>query len=134
VLWAVSWVLLALCALPSSSAGRDALVFGFAGLFGIGETFMAPTIAPLINALADERIRGRANAMSSSMYSLAFVISPSISAALISAGLSWLWITGLCLGCCGTILLSRLLRVRLPHSVDTLTDVDPALEVEPSLA
>jgi MFS family permease len=134
VLWGISWALLALCALPSSSVGRDALVFGFAGLFGIGETFMAPTIGPLINTLADERIRGRANAMSSSMYSLAFVISPSISAALISAGLSWLWITGLCLGCCGTVVMSRLLRHRLPVDVDSLTDVDPLLEVEPQLA
>jgi hypothetical protein len=68
------------------------------------------------------------------MYSLAFVVSPSISAALISAGLSWLWITGLCLGCCGTIVLSRLLRLRLPLAVDTLTDVDPIPEVEPQLA
>jgi MFS family permease len=134
VLWAVSWVLLALCALPSSPVGRDALVFGFAGLFGVGETFMAPTVGPLINTLADERIRGRANAMSSSMYSVAFVISPSISAALISAGLSWLWITGLCLGCCGTVVLSRLLRHRLPLAVDTVAGADPILEVEPQLA
>ena len=114
-----------LCALPSSSFGRDAIVFGFAALFGVGETFMAPTVSPLINALADERVRGRANAMSSSMYSLAFVISPSISAFLISAGLSWLWITGLCLGCCGTVALSRVLRRRLPTGIDRVLGPEP---------
>lgn len=133
-IWAVSWALFSLCALPSSSFGRDAIVFGFAALFGVGETFMAPTVSPLINALADERVRGRANAMSSSMYSLAFVISPSISAFLISAGLSWLWITGLCLGCCGTVALSRVLRRRLPTGIDRVLGPEPVPEVEPQLA
>jgi MFS family permease len=133
-IWAASWAVFAFCALPSSPAGRDALVFGFAALFGVGETFMAPTIGPLINSLADERVRGRANAMSSSMYSLAFVISPSISAYLISTGLSWLWIAGLCLGCCGTIVLSRLLRRKLPPGIDRPLDVNPVPEVEPQLA
>ncbi|HEX3906922.1 MAG TPA: MFS transporter [Mycobacteriales bacterium] len=134
VIWAVSWALFSLCALPGSPGGRDALVFGFAALFGVGETFMAPTVSPLINSLAGDAVRGRANALSSSMYALAFVISPSISAFLISSGLSWLWITGLCLGCCVTVVLSRVLRRRLPLDVDRLADAQPVPEVEPQLA
>ena len=34
-------------------------MFTFTGLFGLGETFMSPTMAPLVNSLADERVRGR---------------------------------------------------------------------------
>ncbi len=134
LIWAVSWALFAFCALPTSAAGRDALVFGFAALFGVGETFMAPTVSPLINSLAGDAVRGRANALSSSMYALAFVISPSISAFLISSGLSWLWITGLCLGCFATVVLSRVLRRRLPLDIDRLVDAQPVPEVEPQLA
>jgi hypothetical protein len=46
-------------------------VFTFTGLFGLGETFMSPTMAPLVNSLADERVRGRANSLSGMANSLA---------------------------------------------------------------
>jgi MFS family permease len=99
LIWCVSWVLFGLCALPGSTAARDALVLGFAALFGLGETFMAPSLAPLVNAIAPEEIRGRANALTSGMYSVAFVISPTISAAFIASGLGGVWIGLLSFGC-----------------------------------
>jgi predicted MFS family arabinose efflux permease len=87
LIWALAWAVFGLSAAPSSSALRIVCVFAFAGLFGLGETFMAPTVAPLVNSLADERVRGRANALSSVAYSIAFVASPAISTVMIAGGL-----------------------------------------------
>ena len=61
LIWCGSWILFSLCALPTSHTARDAIVHTFAALFGLGETFLAPSIAPLVNALAPEHVRGRAN-------------------------------------------------------------------------
>jgi MFS family permease len=99
VIWCASWLLLGSSALPSSEAARITLVVIFAALFGFGETFMAPSIGPLVNSLAAPQVRGRANALSSGTYSVAFVISPAISAGFIAAGLGGVWIALLAVGC-----------------------------------
>jgi hypothetical protein len=57
------------------AGARIALIFAFAGLFGLGETVLAPTLTPLVNTLAAERVRGRVNAMSTVTVSMAFVAS-----------------------------------------------------------
>jgi MFS family permease len=119
VVWCGSWVLFAFCALPSSALGRDAIVLAFAALFGVGETFMAPSLAPLINTLAPEEVRGRANALTSGMYSVAFVISPAISAGFIAGGLGGWWI-GLLAGGCLTVTVAAL---RLSRRLDLRQDV-----------
>jgi MFS family permease len=113
LIWAVAWTLFGLSALPSAPGLRIAGVLAFAGLFALGETFMAPTMSPLVNSLASERVRGRANALSSSAYSIAFVISPAICTSLIAAGLAALWIAMLSAGCLSIVLLASLLASRL---------------------
>jgi MFS family permease len=120
LVWAVSWTIFGLSALPSAQALRIAGVFAFAGLFGLGETFMAPTISPLVNMLADERVRGRANALSSATYSLAFVVSPAMCTGIIAAGLPALWIGLLCAGCLGTVLLGLRLGRQLTPAQDRI--------------
>ena len=72
LIWAVSWAIFGLAGLGLPYPVRIACILGFAALFGLGETFMAPTISPLVNSLADDRTRGRANALSTGVYSLAF--------------------------------------------------------------
>jgi MFS family permease len=118
LIWGISWAVFGLSALPGSAALRITCVFTFAGLFGLGETFMAPTVGPLVNSLAQERIRGRANALSSVTYSVAFVVSPAISTGMIASGLSALWIGLLCLGCLCTALLAVRLGRQLPPGQD----------------
>lgn len=132
IVWCASWVLFGFCALPGSVAARDAIVLAFAALFGFGETFMAPSLAPLVNALAPEQVRGRANALSSGMYSVAFVISPAISAAFIAGGLGGVWIALLAVGCLTVTATSLRLGRRLPRRQDVAEDVVP--EPEPELA
>ena len=86
LIWAVSWAIFGLAGLGLPYDARIACILGFAALFGLGETFMAPTISPLVNSLADDQTRGRANALSTGAYSLAFVVSPTISTGMIAAG------------------------------------------------
>ena len=131
LIWAVSWTIFGIAALPASPGLRIACVLAFNGLFGLGETFMAPTVPPLVNSLASDRIRGRANALSSVAYSVAFVTSPAICTAMIAAGLAAVWIVLLCAGCFGTVLLALRLGRQLSRSQDRLGPV-PAAVTEPA--
>ena len=103
LIWAAAWAVFGLSALPGSPGWRIACVLVFSGMFALGETVMAPTVPPLVNSLASDRIRGRANALASLTYSVAFVASPAICTGLIAAGLSAVWIGLLCAGCLGTV-------------------------------
>lgn len=126
VIWCVAWVLLGFCAVPDTMAARNVLVLVFAALFGLGETFMAPSMAPLVNAIAPEEVRGRANALTSGMYSVAFVISPMISAAFIASGAGGFWIALLALGCLTVTATALRLGRRVHRSQDVADDAVPA--------
>ena len=115
---AVSWAVLGLAALPITAAGRIACVFGFTALFGMGETVLAPTMGPLVNSLADDRVRGRANSMAGFGQSLAFIVSPAVATGLIAAGAPGVWIGLLCLGCLGTVAVGAVLRRTLTVEQD----------------
>jgi MFS family permease len=130
LIWCGSWVLFGFSALPGSMAARDALVLVFSALFGLGETFMAPSMAPLVNTIAPEEIRGRANALTSGMYSVAFVISPVISAAFIAGGAGGFWIALLAVGCLTVTATALRLGRRLPRSQDIATNAVPELDHE----
>lgn len=135
LIWAVAWLVFGLSALPGPPGQRIACVLTFNALFGLGETFMAPTIPPLINGLASDRIRGRANALSSMAYSVAFVTCPAICTGLIAAGLSAVWICLLCTGCFGTVLLGIRLGRQLTPAQDRLAagqGAPPAAEPVPA--
>jgi MFS family permease len=118
LIWALSWAVLGLSALPIPPAARIACVFGFTGVFGLGETFIAPTLGPLINSLASDRIRGRANSISGLSTSLALIASPAIVTGFIAAGSGAAWIGLLCIGCLGTIVIGVVLGRRLTFQQD----------------
>jgi len=116
--WTLSWAVFGLSALPAGVTGRSAMALVFAGLFGVGETLMAPTLGPLVNRLAPENVRGRANSVSQGAFSLSLVVAPVFSTALISAGFGWLWIALLCVGSLGIALLGLRLRRQLTPAQD----------------
>jgi MFS family permease len=118
LIWAVSWAVLGLAALPIPSAARIACVFAFTGLFGLGETFIAPTMGPLVNSLVDDRVRGRANSIGGFTTSLALIASPAIVTGFIAAGAAAAWIALLCLGCLGTVGIGVTLGRRLTDAQD----------------
>lgn len=123
VLWAASWGLLGL-------AHSAVAVLAFAALFGLGEVFQSPAVQPLVNSLASEGLRGRYNALSGSMFSIAFVVSPAISGYLIGNGHGLLWIAGLTAGSLATAVLAVRLRSRLTAEQDGLP-AQPVLLEQP---
>ncbi|MDR2985119.1 MAG: MFS transporter [Nocardiopsaceae bacterium] len=133
LIWAVSWAVFGLSALPVSEGFRIAAVLVFAGLFGVGETFMAPTTSPLVNSLASDRVRGRANALGTMAYSIAFVVSPAICTGMIAAGAAAAWIGLLCAGCAGTALLGLRIGKQLGRHQDIVQDADQPQSAEPAL-
>jgi MFS family permease len=118
LIWAVSWAVLGLSALPFLSGGRIVCVFAFSALFGLGETFFAPTMGPLLNSLADDRIRGRANSISGFTTSLGLIASPAIVTGFIAAGSAAIWIVLLCLGCLATMGIGVMLGRKLTSEQD----------------
>ncbi len=126
LLWALSWALLGVVpGLPQSD--RTVAVLAFGGLFGLGETFMAPCLQPLVNALASDRLRGRYNALSTGAFQVAFVVSPAVAAVLIGNGLGAAWLAGtvvLCVGC-------AVVAVRLQHRLTDEQDGKPVATLDP---
>ncbi len=116
-LWALSWAILGL--VPGlGQEQRIVAVLVFGGVFGLGECFMAPTLQPLVNALASDRLRGRYNAMSGAAFSIAFVVSPAISATLIAHGHGRLWLAGIVAGCLVSAVVAMRLARRLTDEQD----------------
>jgi MFS family permease len=130
---AVSWAVLGLAALPTAATGRIAFVFGFTALFGLGEAVLAPTVGPLVNRLADDRLRGRTNSLAALSQSLAFIICPAIATGLIAAGAAAVWIGLLCAGSLGTVAVGARLRRALTSDQDHVTEA-PTPAPEPVAA
>jgi MFS family permease len=133
LIWAASWAIFGLSALPVSWGLRVAAVMVFSGLFAVGETFMAPTTSPLVNSLANDRVRGRANALATMSYSIAFVASPAICTGMIAAGSAAVWIGLLCAGCFGTVVLGLRLGRQLSCQQDIVVVADKPHAGEPAL-
>jgi MFS family permease len=118
VIFVVSWALLGLAEVVDGPGWRIVLLFTFVSLFGVGETFIAPTRNPLINALADDRIRGRANSISGFAISLALIVCPVIVTSLLAAHLGGVWIALLCLCSLGIVAIAARLRRILTDEQD----------------
>ncbi len=118
VIFAVSWLLLGFAGAVDGQVWRIAILFAFVGLFGVGETVVAPTRNPLINSLADDRIRGRANSISGFATSLMLIVGPAIVTGLLAAHLGALWIASLCLCSLGLVGIAARLRVTLTAEQD----------------
>ncbi|MFY9784022.1 MAG: MFS transporter, partial [Acidimicrobiales bacterium] len=117
-IWAVSWALLGFAQVVAGPGWRIVILFAFTSLFGLGETFVAPTRNPLINSLADDRIRGRANSISGFASSLGLIICPAMVTTLVAAHLEAVLIGLLCLGSLGIVAIAARLRVFLTTEQD----------------
>ncbi|MGA2433360.1 MAG: MFS transporter [Acidimicrobiales bacterium] len=109
-IWAVSWALLGFADVVDGSGWRTTILFAFVSLFAVGETIVAPTRNPLINALADDRIRGRANSISGFATSLMLIVCPAMVTSLLAAHLEAVLIGLLCLGSLGIVVIADRLR------------------------
>jgi MFS family permease len=98
LLWALSWLLLGGSGLVPGTFGATMLVASCASVFALGETLLQPTIPALVNDLAPDHLRGRYNALSAGAFSLAAIIAPPISGALVGHHLDTAYIGMLVVG------------------------------------
>jgi MFS family permease len=126
VIFALSWALLGFAEVVNGPGWRIAILLAFTGLFGVGETVVAPTRNPLINSLADDRIRGRANSISGFATSFALIVCPAIVTSLLAAHLGGVWIAILCLCSLGVVAIAARLRATLTVAQDL---VEPSPDI-----
>lgn len=110
VVWAVSWVCLGGAGLWPGTLTAALLVCACTTVFAFGETLLQPSIPAIVNDLATDRTRGRANALNSFGFQLPQVIAPPIAGLLIETDLSWLYVASLVVGSLviGILAISRL--------------------------
>ncbi len=127
LIWALSWTLLGFAEVVDGAGWRIVILFAFVSLFAVGETFVAPTLNPLINSLADDRIRGRANAMSGFAFSVMVIVCPAMVTLLVAAHLEAVLIGLLSLGSLGIVAIAARLRATLTTEQDFVVQ-PPAAE------
>ena len=116
--WAVAWSLLGATSLVPGTVAATVLLCAVAGVFGLGETMLQPTSAAMINDLAPDHLRGRYNALSSLMFSLAFAGGPVVASFLIGRGLGWVYVGFLVGGCALLAVIALVVERRLPPHVN----------------
>ena len=117
-LWIASWCVLAAGHWTTSHTTASLLTVIFGVVFGMGEMFFAPTIPAIINDLAPEHMRGRANAAGAFCWSVAMIFGPVFGGALIGAGAELAWIAALIGGCAVAAVVSLRLERILPPSAN----------------
>ncbi len=116
--WAVSWLLLGATSLVPGTLAATILLAACAGVFGLGETMLQPTSAAMINDLAPDHLRGRYNALSSLMFSGAFVVGPVVASVLIARDLGAVYIAFLVGGCALLAIIALWVERRIPARVN----------------
>ncbi|CAN7317643.1 MFS transporter [Knoellia sp. LjRoot47] len=90
-LWVVSWLVLSAAGLVPSVLAAVAVV-AFMGVFGLGEIFMQIAIPAITNDMADDHVRGRANAVNAGAFQGGAILGPIVSGFLLQHDLSAVFI------------------------------------------
>ena len=87
LIWAVAWVAAGVSGLVhGTQAVATALLITTYALFGLGETMLAPTVAPLVVDLAPARLVGQYNSAFALVKQLALAVGPAIGGLLAATG------------------------------------------------
>ncbi|RYI22261.1 MULTISPECIES: MFS transporter [Dermacoccus] len=141
VLWAISWSVLGVAGLAGESnvVLASVLVCASAAIFGVGETFLQPTLPAMVNDLAPDHLRGRYNSASAGAFHIAEIVGPPFAGLLIGHALAGWYAVALVAGCAVaawvTIVVERQLSpkvngvgVSAPEEIDV--EGEMALEVQ----
>jgi MFS family permease len=122
--WALCWLVTLLSGVHGGGTLSDAGFVVALGVFGVGETLMAPSIPALVNHLAPEHLRGRYNAMHSLSFNSGFFLGPAIAGVLLGAGAGAELLIALIAGCGVAAGLFRWLEGHIPEEANRITDVE----------
>ncbi|QLE72734.1 MFS transporter [Streptomyces rectiverticillatus] len=88
LIWTVAWVAAGVSGLiPGAHGVATALLISTYALFGIGESMLSPTVAPLVADLAPARLVGQYNSAFALVKQLALAIGPFVGGLMAGGGL-----------------------------------------------
>jgi MFS family permease len=99
VLFALCWLIVLAAGHVSTAAAASAALIVAAGVFGIGETFLSPSLPAIVNDVASEDVRGRYVAVYSTSWQIGPMIGPAIAGVALGAGAGGGLLVGLALVC-----------------------------------
>ncbi|MFF9482718.1 MFS transporter [Streptomyces sp. NPDC014733] len=116
LVWTVAWVAAGLSGLVhGSQVIATTLLISTYALFGIGESLLSPTVAPLVADLAPASLIGQYNSAFALVKQLALAVGPAVGALMVGHGMSAAYIGMLVLCALGiTVLSLRLGRMLTP--------------------
>ncbi|MBO8188753.1 MFS transporter [Streptomyces spirodelae] len=119
LIWTVAWLAAGASGLVhGAQAVATALLIGTYALFGVGETMLSPTVAPLVADLAPARLVGQYNSAFALVKQLALAVGPAVGGALAAAGAWSAYIVLLVVSCLGVTGLALVLGRRLTERDD----------------
>jgi MFS family permease len=92
-------------------------------VLALAETLLSPSLAPIVNDLAPERLRGRYNGTFVLAYTTGFTIGPALAGGGLKLGDGTPYFAFLIVGCVAAMVGSVALRRRLPASLDKIADL-----------
>jgi MFS family permease len=120
--WILAWLLLASTGLVPDSVGAAVGILAFMAVFAFGETLMQPTIPAICNDLADDRNRGRYNAVNSAAFQGGAIAGPVVAGWLLHHGWSTAYVGLMVLGCVALAGMALALERRVPAEANGLTE------------
>jgi MFS family permease len=130
LIWAVAWAVVALAWLSPGQWPSVLCVVAGLAVFGAGETIWAPVMPALVNGLAQERLRGRYNALGGMTWTISGIVGPGLAGLLLGgAGAGWwvaLCVGGSLLGAAAFLTLRR--RLTAPQDGLATTALNPVPE------
>ena len=100
-IWAAAWLCMGASGLMSGTWGATLMITACASVFALGETLFQPTAPAILNDVTPDRLRGRANAISSAAFQLPMALAPLVSGWLIGHHLGTAYVVLLLIGCAG---------------------------------
>jgi MFS family permease len=99
VLFALCWLIVLAAAHVSTTAAASAALIVAAAVFGLGETFLSPSLPAIVNDVAAEDVRGRYVAVYSTSWQIGPMIGPAVAGAALGAGAGGALLVGLAAAC-----------------------------------
>jgi MFS family permease len=99
VLFALCWLIVLAADHVSTAAAASAALIVAAAVFGLGETFLSPSLPAIVNDVAPEGVRGRYVAVYSTSWQIGPMIGPAIAGAALGAGAGAALLVGLAVAC-----------------------------------
>ncbi len=119
LIWTVAWVAAGVSGLvPGAHGVATALLISTYALFGIGESMLSPTMAPLVADLAPARLVGQYNSAFALVKQLALAVGPAAGGLMAGAGMYVAYIGALIVCSLGISVLALRLGGRLTVAQD----------------